>query len=257
MASDPFYIRDTLISAVPCVCELLTRFLPTSVLDIVIYFRISVSVTIYTMYGMYNLPWYSLSKKTTKLRITIESKLSEFNFRTRKKKKKVKAQVQNYRRRRCRRYISIKRKGKQQRIGNKSKVRYKFIRVQSTTYEVSSTATSTGSDKYNPKKPKYKFDSDSYMIGIDNHSSRCISNGINHFITALTPTSRSYLRGITGNLQAKGEYKLVWSIDDDHGVSHKIKIKNCLYVPGLPSCLASPQHWADQADDNYPSPGRI
>ena len=92
------------------------------------------------------------------------------------------------------------------------------------------------------------------MIGIDNHASRFISNDINHFITALTPTPRSYLRGITGNLKVKGEGTLVWRIDDDQGRSHKIKIKNCLYVPGLSSCLASPQHCADQADDNYPRP---
>ena len=159
--------------------------------------------------------------------------------------------MQKHRRRRCRRYISAKRKGKQQRIGNKSKIKPNFHLVKVTTYEVSSTSTSTGIDKY---KPKYKFDSESYMIGIDNHASRCISNDINHFITALTPTPRSYLRGITGNLKVKGEGTLVWSIDDDQGRSHKIKIKNCLYVPGLPSCLESPQHWADQADDNYPRP---
>jgi len=111
-------------------------------------------------------------------------------------------------------------------------------------------STSTGGDKY---KPKYKFDSDSYLIGIGNHTSTCISNNINQSIMVLTPTPRLYLRGITGNLKFKGEGTLVWRIYDDQGQSHKIKMKNCLYTPSLPSCLASPQHGADQADDNYPS----
>ena len=136
-----------------------------------------------TTYGLYHLHLEYLSKKTKKLRMVIASKLSEFNFRIRKKKS-VKTQVQKHRRRRCRRYISAKRKGKQQRIGNKSRIKPNFHLVKVTTYEVSSTSTSTGVEKY---KPKYKFDSNSYMIGIDNHASRCISNDINHFITALTP----------------------------------------------------------------------
>ena len=92
------------------------------------------------------------------------------------------------------------------------------------------------------------------MIGIDNHASRCISNDVNHFITTLTPFPPSYLRGITSNLQVKGEGTLVWSIYDDQGRSHKILNKNCLYVPCLSSCLTSPKHWADQADDYYPNP---
>ena len=121
-----------------------------------------------------------------------------------------------------------------------------------TTYEVSSTSASTGDGVKHTSK--YKFDSDSYMIGIDNHVSRCISNDINHFITALTPTPRSYLRGIPVDLKVQGEGALVWHIDDYQGRSHRIKIKNCVYVLGLPSCLASPRHWADQVDDHYPRP---
>ena len=133
--------------------------------------------------------------------MTIASKLSEFNFRTRKKKK-VKSQVQKHRRRRYRRYISAKRKGKQQRIGNKSKAKYNFHIGHVTAYEVFSTSIATAGEKY---MLKYNFDSDSYMIAIDNHALRCILNYINHFITALTPTPCSYLRGITGKLKIKGK----------------------------------------------------
>ena len=226
-------------------------FLPSNSLDFMIYFLLTLSATVCAIYGVYHPPLESLSKKTKQLRMTIASKLSGFNFKTRKKRS-VKSQVQKYRRRRCRRYISAKKKGKQQRIGNKSKVKYNFHRIKVTTYEVSSTSASTGGGVKHTSK--YKFDPDSYIIGIDNHVSRCISNDINHFITALTPTPRSYLKGIPVGLKVQGEGALVWHIDDDQGRSHKIKIKNCLYVLGLPSCLASPRHWADQVDDHYPRP---
>ena len=94
------------------------------------------------------------------------------------------------------------------------------------------------------------------MIDIDNHASGCISKDIDHFITALTPTPQSYLRGIREEPNVKGEGTLVWNIIDDQGRSHKINIKNYLYIPNLLSHLASPQYWDKQANDYYPSPNR-
>ena len=108
--------------------------------------------------------------------MTISSQLSEYNFKIRKKKK---VKVQKYRRRRYRRFIISKRKEKLTKIGNTSKIRHTFTRVNYTTHEVFSVSTSISGNKY-------KFDSDSYMIGIENHASRSISNDIDHFITALT-----------------------------------------------------------------------
>ncbi len=35
---------------------------------------------------------------------------------------------------------------------------------------------------------------------------------------------------------------------------HEIKIPNSLHVPELKSCLPSPQHWVQEAKDNYPRP---
>jgi hypothetical protein len=97
------------------------------------------------------------------------------------------------------------------------------------------------------------YDTDSFLIGIDSHASRCISNRINHFITALTPT-KAQVQGI-GNelLQVKGEGMLEWPIEDDLGRTHKIQIKNALYVPRSPICLLLPQHWGQQANDEFPN----
>jgi hypothetical protein len=35
---------------------------------------------------------------------------------------------------------------------------------------------------------------------------------------------------------------------------HEIKIPDSLYVPELKRCLLSPQHWVQEAKDNYPRP---
>ena len=69
-----------------------------------------------------------------------------------------------------RRYIAAKKKGKDQRIGNKEKGNYHFLIAEAnTTYIVSSTENST-QDK------TYMYDSDSFEIGVDNHASKNISN---------------------------------------------------------------------------------
>ncbi len=41
----------------------------------------------------------------------------------------------------------------------------------------------------------------------------------------------------------------MFSLEDDNGKIHTIKIPNSLYLPGLKQCLLSPQHWAQEAGD--------
>ena len=43
-----------------------------------------------------------------------------------------------------------------------------------------------------------------------------------------------------------------WKITDDNGQVYNITIKGRLYVPDMYACLLSPQHWAQQAADNFP-----
>jgi hypothetical protein len=43
-------------------------------------------------------------------------------------------------------------------------------------------------------------------------------------------------------------------IKDNNGMTHEIKLQNSLYVPELRRCLLSPQHWVQEAKDNYPRP---
>jgi hypothetical protein len=60
--------------------------------------------------------------------------------------------------------------------------------------------------------------------------------------------------GISKGLAIKGKGMLVIDVNDDTGKPHRIKILNSLYLPGLRMCLLSPQHWAQEARDNYPLP---
>ncbi len=58
--------------------------------------------------------------------------------------------------------------------------------------------------------------------------------------------------GISKGLAIKGKGTLVLDVNDDTGKPHRIKIPNSLYLPELRMCLLSPQHWAQEAGDNYP-----
>jgi hypothetical protein len=55
------------------------------------------------------------------------------------------------------------------------------------------------------------------------------------------------VNGIGDGLAIKGKGTFKFSLKDDNGKIHTIKIPNSLYLPGLKQCLLSPQHWAQEA----------
>ena len=59
------------------------------------------------------------------------------------------------------------------------------------------------------------------------------------------------IEGIKLGLDIKGRGTFKFKIEDDNGKMHKIKIPNSLFVPDLKRCLLSPQHWVQEAKDNY------
>ena len=91
----------------------------------------------------------------------------------------------------------------------------------------------------------YRFDSDSFRIGVDNQSSYSISNNLDDFITPPLPM-KAKLLGINGVSPIMGRGTVRWHIDDDDGLTHPITLPNTLYVPSSPMCLLSPQHWAQE-----------
>ena len=66
----------------------------------------------------------------------------------------------------------------------------------------------------------------------------------------LTPHDKRRVDGINEGLAIAGEGTFRFTITDDNGKRHTIRIPNSLYLPGLKSCLLSPQHWAQEAGDN-------
>ena len=70
----------------------------------------------------------------------------------------------------------------------------------------------------------------------------------------LHPSQNKQVGGINAGLEIKGIGTFVFTIEDDNGKMHKICIPNLLHIPDLKLCLLSPQHWAQEAGDDYPMP---
>jgi hypothetical protein len=97
------------------------------------------------------------------------------------------------------------------------------------------------------------FDSNSYPIRIDTHAMRCMVNAP-HLFKDLKLGDVGEVEGIKSGLDIKGTGTFQFKINNNSGMMHKIKIPNSLYVPELRRCLLSPQHWVQEAKDNYPRP---
>ena len=96
------------------------------------------------------------------------------------------------------------------------------------------------------------FDSDSFIVGVDSHASRTLSNSKRHFVGKIMPIQRKHIKGIDGQLEIKGIGTIKWKITDDEGMAHTLTIPNIFYVPKLDTCILSPQHWAEEAGDDFP-----
>jgi hypothetical protein len=97
--------------------------------------------------------------------------------------------------------------------------------------------------------PAVQFDTDSFKIEIDNHASRCMANTSHLFEDLHLINDAGEVYGIGDGLEIKGKGTFVFSLEDDNGKIHTIKIPNSLYLPGLRQCLLSPQHWAQETRD--------
>jgi hypothetical protein len=97
--------------------------------------------------------------------------------------------------------------------------------------------------------PPVRFDSDSYPIGVDNHASRCMANAPRLFEDLHLNKDKGQVDRINSGLDIAGQGTFKFSITDDDGKSHAIKIPNSLYVRKLRRCLLLPQHWVQEAGD--------
>jgi hypothetical protein len=97
--------------------------------------------------------------------------------------------------------------------------------------------------------PAVQFDLDSFAIGIDNHPLQCMANAPHLFEDLQLADNAGEVKGIGNGLAIEGKETFKFSLKDDKGKIHLIKIPNSLYLPGLKQCLLSPQHWAQEAGD--------
>ena len=69
------------------------------------------------------------------------------------------------------------------------------------------------------------------MIGVDNHTYTGIPKIINHFIGLLFPIKNHEVKRYIVMVKVRGEGKIKWDIEDNHGKVHSIIIRKVSYVP--------------------------
>jgi hypothetical protein len=100
-----------------------------------------------------------------------------------------------------------------------------------------------------------RFDSDSLPIKIDNCCTQTISGYREDFIpTTLKQVEHLHVNGF-GNTRTAITHKgtVKWVVIDDSGQHQDILIPNTYYVPNCGTRLLSPQHWAQEVQDNFPT----
>jgi hypothetical protein len=90
-----------------------------------------------------------------------------------------------------------------------------------------------------------------YEIYVDNCASRSITNDLGDFIDDPIPSDVKIV-GTNGVSKGTLMGTVQWTIEDDQGRVHGIKIPNTLYSANNRSRLLSPQHWSQEAKDKYP-----
>ena len=79
-----------------------------------------------------------------------------------------------------------------------------------------------------------------------------MSSYIEDFIDVPQPTNES-VHGVVGSTNNNKKGTIQWSIEDDDGKTHVIRLPNLLYVPETNIRLLSPQYWSQTAKDHKPN----
>lgn len=83
-------------------------------------------------------------------------------------------------------------------------------------------------------------------IGIDTCTSTTITGIRSDFIGELTPVINTTLRGVSGDLPVVAKGTAIFTVLDDDGKPHQLKVYDTHYVPRLQLRLLSPQQWSKQ-----------
>ena len=92
-------------------------------------------------------------------------------------------------------------------------------------------------------------------MGVDGHSSYCMANCTYQFNGNLKLVEGDHQVGVIGlGIAIKGIGTFKFRLEDDDGQVHTIRVPNSLYVPCLKRVLLAPHHWAQEVQDNAPTP---
>ena len=93
------------------------------------------------------------------------------------------------------------------------------------------------------KTRKFRVESDSFLIWVDNHYSTHKTNNYNHSIGIIIPIKNGVVKLYGVVIKARGEEKVKKKIEYHDGKVHYINIHNVNCLPEATICLLSPHQW--------------
>ena len=68
------------------------------------------------------------------------------------------------------------------------------------------------------------FDSDSFLVGVENHATKCMSNNSKHFVS-LDPMKNRTVKGVGGMIRVLSRGTMCWRVEEDDSHIHNLDIK--------------------------------
>ena len=91
------------------------------------------------------------------------------------------------------------------------------------------------------------YDSDSYLLMIDNCCSKCVTNCRADFVGEPSPV-RANINGVGGPIPVLLKGTVKWRIEDNLGRIHIFRIPGTYFAPAAPFRMFSPQHWSQETN---------
>ena len=154
--------------------------------------------------------WTNGSNAVMKFWEWIKSILNIYKYLAKITKTITKRKKQKIRRNSCKRYYIQGKRGSHSLVATKRQPSPNIL-----LYLICITAS-------NETRHWKMFESDSFIIGVNNHSYNTISNQRYHFISNFCPLTHQHIKGISGQIFIIGQVTVIWKIEDDEGRVHTL-----------------------------------
>ena len=98
-----------------------------------------------------------------------------------------------------------------------------------------------------------RFELESFVIVVDNHALKVISNQRSQFISNFFPLPHQHIKWIIGQISIKGQGTIMWKIEYYEVRVYILDIKDALYLPESLLYVLRPQHRSHQANKKFPT----